>query len=168
MFAGQAIFLPSAWSQLNTVHRICSILVCLSVYLSLYLSASSDPGYISPDNVSTHLALYPYDRVLFYPSNICRTCDTLKPARSKHCSICKHCVSRCDHHCVFINKCVGYGNYHYFLTLLLTTGIMLSYSVYLAWRLLSAMLQQSIPPRYDHLGMHLPWYANFSWVEYFN
>lgn len=41
---------------------------------------------------------------------VCRTCNTLRPVRSKHCTVCNICVGRFDHHCVWTNSCVGYRN----------------------------------------------------------
>ena len=37
-----------------------------------------------------------------------------QPLRSKHCSSCDICVDRMDHHCVWINNCVGSGNQRMF------------------------------------------------------
>jgi hypothetical protein len=58
----------------------------------------SDPGKISHQNAADWLAAEPPgDRV--YPIKSCATCGIQKPARSKHCSLCKHCIARNDHHC---------------------------------------------------------------------
>lgn len=40
--------------------------------------------------------------------------------RSYHCKTCQRCVEEFDHHCVFLNNCIGKQNYSRFLRLLLT------------------------------------------------
>uniref|UniRef100_A0A914YS68 Palmitoyltransferase n=1 Tax=Panagrolaimus superbus TaxID=310955 RepID=A0A914YS68_9BILA len=45
----------------------------------------------------------------------CYQCSLIKPDRSHHCSSCGFCVVKFDHHCPWINKCVSYRNYKYFL-----------------------------------------------------
>jgi palmitoyltransferase len=37
-----------------------------------------------------------------------------KPARAHHCSICKKCVLKMDHHCPWFNNCIGHYNHRYF------------------------------------------------------
>jgi hypothetical protein len=49
----------------------------------------------------------------------CRTCDKAKPPRTHHCSLCGTCVLKMDHHCPWINGCVGYHNQRYFILFLL-------------------------------------------------
>ena len=45
-----------------------------------------------------------------YPK-FCEFCDNKRKfERSSHCRVCKCCVLRRDHHCAFINKCVGFNN----------------------------------------------------------
>ena len=41
----------------------------------------------------------------------CRKCGGLKPPRTHHCSVCKKCVLKMDHHCPWVNGCVGHNNY---------------------------------------------------------
>ncbi|KAG9396071.1 DHHC palmitoyltransferase [Carpediemonas membranifera] len=45
---------------------------------------------------------------------ICKKCHRIKPERCHHCSLCKKCVYRMDHHCPWIATCVGHYNYPYF------------------------------------------------------
>uniref|UniRef100_A0A8C1E902 Palmitoyltransferase n=1 Tax=Cyprinus carpio carpio TaxID=630221 RepID=A0A8C1E902_CYPCA len=51
---------------------------------------------------------------------LCPVCRLVRPPRAGHCRICGACVLRMDHHCVWINSCVGQANHRQFiLTLLL-------------------------------------------------
>lgn len=54
---------------------------------------------------------------------VCRTCALPKPARSKHCSACQHCVRRFDHHCPWINNDVAEGTLRYFCGFLFVHAI---------------------------------------------
>lgn len=45
----------------------------------------------------------------------CKKCNAHKPPRTHHCRRCGRCILRFDHHCVWINGCVGHGNYRAFL-----------------------------------------------------
>eukprot|EP01113_Clastostelium_recurvatum_P003442 TRINITY_DN11502_c0_g1_i1.p1 TRINITY_DN11502_c0_g1~~TRINITY_DN11502_c0_g1_i1.p1 ORF type:complete len:708 (-),score=75.08 TRINITY_DN11502_c0_g1_i1:16-2139(-) len=49
-----------------------------------------------------------------HPPTFCSTCLVVRPARGKHCSVCDQCVAMFDHHCGWINACVGAGNVRQF------------------------------------------------------
>ena len=52
---------------------------------------------------------------------VCKKCIAPKPARAHHCSVCDVCVLAMDHHCPWLNNCVGhYNRRHFFLYMLFT------------------------------------------------
>lgn len=48
-------------------------------------------------------------------TQLCADCLTIRTTRSRHCSVCNRCVERFDHHCPWINNCVGVKNHRQFL-----------------------------------------------------
>ncbi|CAN0403425.1 unnamed protein product, partial [Hapterophycus canaliculatus] len=45
----------------------------------------------------------------------CYKCDAFKPPRAHHCSLCQRCIVKMDHHCPWVNNCVGIANQKLFL-----------------------------------------------------
>ncbi|RAK85425.1 hypothetical protein BO79DRAFT_239942 [Aspergillus costaricaensis CBS 115574] len=126
-------------------HHIWIPILATMPYVLLYASVTTK-SFITPKNYTVEMERYPYDKVIFHPGQRCRTCHIVKPARSKHCSICKACVARHDHHCVWLMNCVGLHNYHYFLSMILSLCLMLIYGSCLGYTLLYQTYDRLIPP----------------------
>ena len=100
-------------------HTITFTIVTILAVASHFKAMTTDPGAIPPDAEplpvdgldATHrgsngngggsgemeaLTLTPKPRP---PKRICRRCKAFKPDRSHHCSICKRCIMKMDHHC---------------------------------------------------------------------
>ncbi|XP_045146171.1 palmitoyltransferase ZDHHC15 isoform X2 [Echinops telfairi] len=82
----------------------------------------------------------------------CERCHLIKPDRCHHCSVCAMCVLKMDHHCPWVNNCIGFSNYKYFLQFLAYSVL---YCLYIAttvfsyfikyWRLSVSFLQLPFP-----------------------
>jgi palmitoyltransferase len=70
----------------------------------------------------------------------CKTCNVFKPPRSHHCSACRRCVLKMDHHCPWIANCVGYDNYGHFFRFLIYVDLATLYVlILLIWRIRKIM-----------------------------
>jgi len=62
-------------------------------------------------------------------TSLCADCNTIRTSRSRHCSICGHCVERFDHHCPWINNCIGLNNHvpFYFFIVFMFFTLLISF-----------------------------------------
>uniref|UniRef100_A0ACB8G7Z5 Uncharacterized protein n=1 Tax=Sphaerodactylus townsendi TaxID=933632 RepID=A0ACB8G7Z5_9SAUR len=80
---------------------------------------------------------------------VCNRCETYRPPRAHHCRVCHRCVRRMDHHCPWINNCVGELNQKYFIQFLFYTGLASLYAMGLVlttwlWPLDSTGAEESV------------------------
>ena len=64
---------------------------------------------------------------------MCAKCKVPKPPRTHHCSTCKRCVRRLDHHCPFTANCIGEDNQHYFLLFIFYSWVATVYAFWLSY-----------------------------------
>lgn len=62
---------------------------------------------------------------------VCRVCETYRPPKANHCFVCNRCVKGMDHHCPWINNCIGERNHKYFLQFLIYVGVLALYAIVL-------------------------------------
>uniref|UniRef100_A0A8R1DS94 Palmitoyltransferase n=1 Tax=Caenorhabditis japonica TaxID=281687 RepID=A0A8R1DS94_CAEJA len=72
----------------------------------------------------------------------CEKCNYWKSDRAHHCSVCERCVLGMDHHCIWINQCVGLHNHRHFF--LFIANLTLAASI---------IIIAGYPSFYDHIFM---------------
>uniref|UniRef100_L7M222 Palmitoyltransferase n=1 Tax=Rhipicephalus pulchellus TaxID=72859 RepID=L7M222_RHIPC len=107
------------------------VISSVPLFYSFYKSWRADPGIISANTEQKYRTIVELaEQDGFDPAVFCSTCLVRRPLRSKHCSVCNHCVARFDHHCPWVNNCVGAGNHVYFVNYLIFLLAMLGWSWY--------------------------------------
>ncbi|KAF0688574.1 Aste57867_19819 [Aphanomyces stellatus] len=95
----------------TTLANLAGVYVFLQLYINYILCITTNPGRVVPSEADKRA----------FPT--CRHCDAGQPPRSHHCHSCRSCVLEMDHHCVWVNNCIGYFNYRFFWRFLLFTWL---------------------------------------------
>lgn len=103
--------------------------ICTACSVILYIIAlATDPGRVPPTWTPSETATLS-ERKKSGAHRWCKKCHAFKPPRTHHCRRCGRCVLKMDHHCSWLNTCIGYRNYARFIFFLASTTIALLYVV---------------------------------------
>ncbi|KAK6328923.1 hypothetical protein J4Q44_G00009010 [Coregonus suidteri] len=81
---------------------VCLVVILTSSILLIAYPPRPPPGY--PPTVKNDIPFV----------SVCKKCIIPKPARTHHCGNCNTCILKMDHHCPWLNNCVGHFNQRYF------------------------------------------------------
>ena len=125
---------PLTWPEFQLSHCIF-FLLNIAMWVCYWRCMLSDPGFVPKNTHDYDMAMKQLASPAFDWSRLantqptgtcghssgrnplarlCHTCRTVKPLRSKHCRICGRCVRNSDHHCPWVNNCVGLRNRPWF------------------------------------------------------
>ena len=106
-----------------------AIIATYGVLTLLSLWAHLKTMLSNPGAVPRSARPLPAAREAGIPETICGRCDAYKPPRSHHCRICARCIVRMDHHCPWMNNCVGAINQKHFVLFLIYTWMQCVYAL---------------------------------------
>lgn len=111
-------------------------LLAISI-ITFFVASTTDPGVITKKRINDLKKKYPIPSLFSdYTKNECSKCKIPLIPRSKHCYVCDVCIEKFDHHCIWVNKCIGVKNYRYFLLFLLSHCLLTAYAGGLGFTLL--------------------------------
>lgn len=116
--------MPSLWPLLYSLLTSLFVLHAVAHFAALVLDPA-DPRLRKLKPTST--AVPEFDRTKHahvIENGRCHLCniETSGP-RTKHCSVCNKCVGRFDHHCKWLNHCIGGRNYAAFLVCVVSAAL---------------------------------------------
>ncbi|KAH9129768.1 hypothetical protein AeMF1_000188 [Aphanomyces euteiches] len=118
---------------------LCILLVAILISLAVmtatahWFTMTTNPGVI-PKEAHIH----PFDpeaeeNGLKSPRDLelvyCEPCDRKYPKRAEHCHTCNGCVVLLDHHCPWVNNCIGINNAKNFILMLLYISMTCFYMI---------------------------------------
>lgn len=125
-------------SEVNFYLKIATIVSTWLLSICLYLKlAFMDPGIQPPQAATLRENTLEIDETINgknYTTKYCVTCHHRRTPRTKHCNTCGVCVRDYDHHCAFINSCIGQRSRPVFFFYLLSLQLhCLAYLYFSIW-----------------------------------
>ncbi|XP_077347702.1 palmitoyltransferase ZDHHC3 isoform X1 [Lithobates pipiens] len=108
------MLLPSKDIIYSTINGIIFNILAFLALASHLRAMITDPGTVPKGNATKEFI----ESLQLKPGQVvykCPKCCSIKPDRAHHCSVCKRCIRKMDHHCPWVNNCVGENNQKFFV-----------------------------------------------------
>ncbi|KAM7133458.1 palmitoyltransferase ZDHHC19 [Molossus nigricans] len=124
VFSALFFAFPCRWLAQNGEWAFLTITGPLFVltFLSLISLNFSDPGILHQGSneqgpMTVHMVWVNHRA---FRLQWCQKCCFHRPPRTYHCPLCNICVEDFDHHCKWVNNCIGHRNFRFFMLLVLS------------------------------------------------
>lgn len=91
-----------------------------ATYISPMAKKNLDRRYTNINTKEKRIFYWTHNEQSMHRMKYCETCNIFRPKNSCHCNDCNNCVSKFDHHCVWMGTCVGARNYTHFMWLVIS------------------------------------------------
>ena len=122
------IIIPNFNSASHVGLIISHILLYVSHFVTHAVAKLLDPADPNLRALSSKEPIPEFDRnkhAHVIENGRCHLCNiSISSQRTKHCSVCNKCVDVFDHHCKWLNQCIGERNYSWFVFSVATAIIM--------------------------------------------
>ncbi|XP_014278660.1 palmitoyltransferase ZDHHC3 isoform X2 [Halyomorpha halys] len=125
------ILLPYPYTFYSIFNGVLFHILGLLAITSHLRTMLTDPGSVPKGNATKEMIQHMGCRegqVIFK----CQKCCSIKPERAHHCSVCQRCIRKMDHHCPWVNNCVGEDNQKFFVLFTFYIACMSLHSLILA------------------------------------
>ncbi|KAK3907703.1 Palmitoyltransferase ZDHHC3 [Frankliniella fusca] len=108
------MLIPSPYPVYSLINGVIFQSLAFLAFASHLRTMFTDPGAVPKGNATKEMIQQMGFREgqMFFK---CHKCCSIKPERAHHCSVCQRCIRKMDHHCPWVNNCVGENNQKYFV-----------------------------------------------------
>ena len=127
----RVILMPYFGSLYTIVNMLLFQTFGMLAFTSHIKAMLTDPGAVPRGNATKENI----QRMGFKEGEVifkCTKCCSIKPDRAHHCSVCQRCIRKMDHHCPWVNNCVGERNQKYFVLFTLYIALMSFHALFMA------------------------------------
>jgi hypothetical protein len=117
------LFVINFFLDFTSDYALYTEVAFMSIMLCYYLSLLLQKPKCDPKDIDTFLEDY-NERTI---KKVCFICRNRSPKRGYHCDICGVCIEQYDHHCTWINNCVGKKNIARFIIFIVMLVVSLAF-----------------------------------------